>query len=160
MADSTSLKLWERLKAGTSPAQQETGPKTTDATTLALLRQARGETDYSFVHEANAKGQADFQAAVRKRARELVAQNGLSWSFAEARALQELREEQRATAERDSRRSVYDAMVSSNRAETEANSTENLRGRIRETSAPRSQEKADADLVAALRAITGARRSA
>lgn len=156
MTDDMAARLMAKMR-GNREDVAEAGPKL-DPTTEALMRQARGDTDYSYVHESNAKGQAQFQAAVQKRARELVGQHGLSWSFAEARALRELGEEQRVTKERDRRRATYDAMVTNNRAEMEANSTENLRGRVRETAAQRRSEKADADLVAALRAITSAHR--
>lgn len=156
MTDDMAARLMAKMR-GNREDIAEAKPKL-DPTTEALMRQARGDTDYSYVHESNAKGQATYRAAVQKRARELQGQHGLSWSFAEARALRELGEEQRVTQERDRRRATYDAMVTNNRAEMEANSTENLQGRIRETAAQRRSEKADADLVAALRAITGAHR--
>ncbi|MFM9633865.1 hypothetical protein ACKI10_40715 [Streptomyces galilaeus] len=156
MTDDMAARLMAKMRG---PAQrEEPEPVTTDATTLALLRQARGDTDYSYVHEANAKGQAQFQAAVQKRARELVGQHGLSWSFAEARALRELREEQRVTNERNQRRATYDAMRENTRREGEATSTASLREDIRQATTQR-REKADALLVARLRAITGAVRS-
>lgn len=113
-----------------------------DATTLALARQGRGDTDYSHVHEANRQGQAEYEATVRKRARELVSQHNLSYPFAEAQAVREMREEQRHTAERDRHRAVYDAMVTSNRAEMEANSTTGLRERVKAATKERREERA------------------
>ncbi|WP_329276234.1 hypothetical protein [Streptomyces sp. NBC_01451] len=133
MADDMATRLMAKMRG--SAQREEPEPVTTDPTTLALLRQARGETDYSYVHEANSKGQAEFRAAVQKRARELQGQHGLSYAFAEARALKELREEQRVTNERDRRRASYDQMVKSNRAEMEANSTTALRQRIKGSAA-------------------------
>lgn len=80
MADDMATRLMAKMRG--SAQREEPEPVTTDPTTLALLRQARGETDYSYVHEANSKGQAEFRAAVQKRARELQGQHGLSYAFA------------------------------------------------------------------------------
>ncbi|TQE24858.1 hypothetical protein Sipo8835_32615 [Streptomyces ipomoeae] len=157
MADNMAAMLMAKMRGGRTQREDDAEPATTDPTTLALLRQARGDTDYSYVHEANAKGQTEFRAAVQKRARELQSQHGLSYSFAEARALRELGEERRATVERDRRRASYDQMVKNNREEMADNSTAALRERTREATRQR-REKADADLVAKLRAITGAHR--
>ncbi|MCX5524152.1 hypothetical protein OG342_14945 [Streptomyces bobili] len=156
MADDMAARLMAKMRGNREGAPVE--PTKLDPTTAALMEQAsRGSADYSSVHEANAKGQAQFQAAVQKRARELVGQHGLSWSFAEARALRELREEQRVTNERDRRRATHEAMRENTRREGEATSTASLRGDIRQSTTQR-REKADATLVAALQAITGAHR--
>lgn len=156
MTDDMAARLMAKMRG--SAQREEPEPVTTDATTLALLQQAgAGSVDYSDIHEANAKGQAEFQAAVQKRARELVGQHGLSWSFAEARALRELREEQRVTTERNQRRATYEAMRENTRREGEATSTASLREDIRQATTQR-RERADALLVARLRAITGAHR--
>lgn len=156
MTDDMAARLMAKMRG--SAQREEPELVTTDATTLALLQQAgAGSSDYSSVHEANAKGQAQFQAAVQKRARELVGQHGLSWSFAEARALRELREEQRVATERNQRRANHQTLRETTRREGEATSTASLREGIRE-SARQRRERADATLVAALRAITGAHR--
>ncbi|MFM9604186.1 hypothetical protein [Streptomyces turgidiscabies] len=156
MTDDMAARLMAKMR-GNREDVAEAGPKL-DPTTAALMEQAsRGSTDYSSVHEANAKGQAQFQAAVQKRARELVGQHGLSWSFAEARALRELREEQRVATERNQRRATYEAMRENTRREGEATSTASLSEDIRQATTQR-RERADALLVARLQAITSAHR--
>lgn len=156
MADKVTQQLWDRLMAGTSPSRLETQEPEVDATTAALLRQARGDTDYSYVHESNAEGRQGHERAVRARARE-IRKGVVVGGDAEAEARRQLLQEARETREQARRRAVYEQMVKSNREEMEANSTENLQGRVRQTAKSR-QEEADAALVARLQAITGAHR--
>ncbi|MFG2022678.1 hypothetical protein [Streptomyces sp. NPDC048825] len=117
MTDKVSQQLWDRLMAGTDPSRFESTPKL-DPTTEALLRQARGDTDYSHVHETNAKGQAEFERAVRKRAAELR-QKRVAHPEDVARA--QLQREARESAEAARRRQTYEAMNQNSRVERETN---------------------------------------
>ncbi|MFF0552003.1 hypothetical protein ACFYUL_23945 [Streptomyces sp. NPDC004311] len=112
-----------------------------DPTTRALLRQARGDTDYSHVHESNAKGQREHERAVRQRTAQLQGQ-GMTSHYAEAKARRQLAAEATQKHDQDNRRRVYDQMVASNRAEMEANSTAGLRGRIKQATEDR-RKRAD-----------------
>lgn len=76
-----------------------------EITALAL----RGHTGSVPIRETN-----EYRAEVRKRTRELVSQTGMSWEFAQARALQEMREERRATSEQELKRAAHDAMTRGN----------------------------------------------
>ncbi|MFE7278556.1 hypothetical protein [Streptomyces sp. NPDC057623] len=104
-----------------------------------ILRAMRGDTDYSDVHEANAKGRAEFERAVRKRAAELREQRV---AHPEAVARRELQREAQARSEAASRRATYDAMRESSerdreRAKWEAQANRPVRADgLREPGAP------------------------
>ncbi|MBQ0963462.1 hypothetical protein KBY91_19120 [Streptomyces sp. RK23] len=110
-----------------------------DATTLALARQGRGDTDYSYVHEANRQGQAEYERAIRKRASELRAQGV---HHPESTARMELQMAAQSRKEQAERRAVHEAMTASNRAEMEANSTPALRERVTAATKERREERA------------------
>lgn len=127
----------------------------TDATTLALMRQARGPKEVldhnQGVHETNRRGQAEYDAAVRKRASELRAQGV---RHPESTARTELLMASQSRKEQAERRAVYEAMTASNRAEAEANSTAALRERVKAANTERREQrltKLEASVLAALR---------
>ena len=111
----------------------------TDATTLALIRQGRGDTDYSHVHESNRQGRQEHERAVRRRAQEL---RSAGVAHPESTARTELHMAAQSAKEQADRKAVYDAMVASNRAEMEANSTAGLRERVTAATRERREERA------------------
>ncbi|MFF7936528.1 hypothetical protein [Streptomyces sp. NPDC007940] len=116
MADKVTQQLWERLKAGTSPSRFESPEPKGDATTREIQRQMRGDTDYSSIHEANAKGREEHERDVRRRTRALANQ-GVPHPEATARA--QIQREARESAERDRRQQVFEAMSQSSERERE-----------------------------------------
>ncbi|MFM9641522.1 hypothetical protein [Streptomyces turgidiscabies] len=118
MADSTSLKLWDRLMAGTSPSRFEAPEPKGDPRAAEIQRQMRGDTDYSSVHEANTKGREQHERDVRARARKLR-QQGVA--HPEVTAREQLQREARQSAEAERRRQTYEAMNQNSRAEREKN---------------------------------------
>ncbi|MEU6706884.1 hypothetical protein [Streptomyces wuyuanensis] len=171
MADEMAARLMAAMR-GRDVRFQEQEPKVSE-TTRALQRQGRGDTDYSFVHESNAEGRRQHEAAVRKRAQELREQRVM---YPEQAARMELLREAQARSEAASRHATYEAMRENTRREGEEHSTANLQKGIRESAEKRregriqklldavvaevlgEQAKADAARVAELRAVTGAHR--
>lgn len=157
MTDDMAARLMAKMRGTREDAPEE--PRL-DPTTVALMEQAsRGSVDYSSVHEANAKGQAEFERAVRRRAAELRRGSPLDTRDLEGVARQQLQREAQARSEVASRRATYDAMRENTRREGESTSTASLREDIRQATIQR-RERADALLVARLQAITGAYRTA
>jgi hypothetical protein len=135
MTDTMAARLMSTMRGDGSRFE---APETkTDATTLALIQQGRGDTDYSYVHDENAKRQAEHDAAVRRRASELRAQGV---RHPESAARMELQMAAQRAKEQSERRAVYDQMVTSNRAEMEANSTAGLRDRLKASTTQRREE--------------------
>ncbi|MFM9556208.1 hypothetical protein [Streptomyces caniscabiei] len=110
MADKVTQQLWNRLMAGTSPSRFESREPKGDATTREIQRQMRGSTDYSDMHERNAKGREQHEQDVRTRARALANQGV---PHPEATARQQIAREARESAERDRRQQVFEAMSQS-----------------------------------------------
>lgn len=97
-------------------AERETPEPKADATTLALLSQVRGNTDYSHVHETNAQGEKEYRAALQKRVRELRARDV---PYAEATARAQLQREAQTRSEEEQRRALYQQMIDDGRTERE-----------------------------------------
>ncbi|WP_328729271.1 hypothetical protein [Streptomyces griseoaurantiacus] len=151
MSDTMAARLMTMMR-GNRPAETRDLDEMPDSTSVKLMRQARGDTDYSHVHEANRQGQAEYDAAVRKRASELRAQ-GVAHPEGTARI--ELQMAAQKRSEQADRRAVYEAMTANNRAEMEANSTPALRERVKAATTERRERtlsKLEASVLAALRA--------
>jgi len=144
MTDDTAARLMARMR-GTAESQAPEGATKVGAAhgevRDQLLRYSAGSVPPA--------GEPDeYRAALHKRARELRAQGV---SYPESGARTELHMEAQARSEKESRRAVHEAMVKSNRAEMEANSTPALQDRIRQAKANR-REANTKRLVAALMA--------
>ncbi|MFM9461333.1 hypothetical protein ACKI1K_00600 [Streptomyces scabiei] len=81
-----------------------------------ILRAMRGDTDYSSVHEANAKGREQHERDVRTRARALANQGV---PYPEATARRQIQREAREAAERERRDQVFEAMSKSSERDRE-----------------------------------------
>lgn len=137
MADKVTQQLWDRLMAGTSPSRMQTPEP--EGRAAEILRAMRGSSDYSSVHETNAKGREEHERDVRRRARALANQ-GVPHPEATARA--QIQREARESAETERRRQTFEAMSQSSerdreRAKWEARANRPLRAnRAPEPGAP------------------------
>ncbi|GAA0671516.1 hypothetical protein GCM10009535_59040 [Streptomyces thermocarboxydovorans] len=140
MTDTMAARLMATLR-GDDSRYEAPEPKA-DATTLALLRQGRDEDTAKYaatVHKSNAEGRQEHERAVHKRASELRAQGV---HHPESTARMELHMAAQKRSEEAERKAVYDAMVSGNRAEMEANSTPALRERVKASTTQQREERA------------------
>ncbi|MCX4800584.1 hypothetical protein OG594_02665 [Streptomyces sp. NBC_01214] len=149
MTDSTTQRLWDRLMDGTAPSRFETPKPKGDRRSAEILDRLHGDTDYSHVHESNAKGQREHEAALRQRTAKLQGE-GMTSHYAEAKARRQLAAELDHKHYQDNQRRAYDQMVASNRAESEAKSTKRLGEEVRQTAAPRRSEEGFQRLVDAV----------
>ncbi|WP_445270552.1 hypothetical protein [Streptomyces sp. DSM 41634] len=105
MSNYTAALLMAQMRGLPQPVREQE-PKV-DATTLEVQRRLRGNADYSAIHESNAKGQREYEAAVRKRTQELRSQGV---PYAEHVARRQLRDEAQQRSEAEQRRQVHEQM--------------------------------------------------
>ncbi|MEU0134735.1 hypothetical protein ABZ172_11955 [Streptomyces sp. NPDC006296] len=142
MADDMAARLLAKMR-GEAPPSPTREPKV-DPGTQALWDQMRGDGPsarrlYAEHRESDRQAEKSFEARVRARAQELVSRHeGGHHPLEAARA--QLRREVAEKARQDEKRAAYDAMVTSNRAESQKVSTESLRNDIKASTTQRREE--------------------
>ncbi|MDX3541318.1 hypothetical protein PV729_07720 [Streptomyces europaeiscabiei] len=160
MADDMAARLMAKMRGDSRPSPAQGRPVDPGAQMIMDGLRGGSERDARKAqaehHNRNYAARREFERRVARRVREL-AERHEGGQYPEEKAREQLRLEDLEAKRQADKRAVYDQMVTSNRAEYEGNSTENLRERTRAATTQR-REKADAALVAALQAITGAHR--
>ncbi|MGW0750276.1 hypothetical protein [Streptomyces sp. NPDC002587] len=124
MASQTSHAIMQAMR-GDATRYEGREPEP-DPTALAMLRHMRGDEDHSAIHTANAEGQRQYEAAVRKRAQELRAQNV---PHAEQVARTQLQNEAQQRSEAERKRRVHESVAELNRRSAEREHWENRANR-------------------------------
>ncbi|GAQ68963.1 hypothetical protein T45_00683 [Streptomyces turgidiscabies] len=139
MTDNRAAQILAQMRGNGAQYETRNLDEMPDSTSVRLMRAMRGRTDYSSVHEANARGQQEHERDVRARARALASQNV---PHPEATAREQIRREAQQSAETERRHQVFEAMSQSSerdreRAKWEARANRPLRAnRAPEPGAP------------------------
>jgi hypothetical protein len=168
MTDDMTARIFAQMR-GDQPSTSQVREQPVDPVSQEIWDHMRGGSERNIRRERGEynirthRGQASFNARVQKRAQEIVDREGPGGRFpweGDAmplpldQAREQLRQEDAAAAREAEKRDVYDRMVASNRAESEANRTEALRGRIKAATEERRERhlsKFEASILAALR---------
>lgn len=143
MTDNTAALLMAKMRGEGSPPRATEPP--VDPATVEIYNAMRGGSEGSSRERLAKHRQADrqaeqsFESRVAKRAQDLVNRHA-GGHYPRETAREQLRREDAAAREKNQRKAVYDAMVKSNRAESEANSTAGLRDRIKASATQRREE--------------------
>ncbi|AXL88703.1 hypothetical protein C4J65_10470 [Streptomyces sp. CB09001] len=116
MTDDRAAQILAQMRGNGAQYETRNLDEMPDSTSVRLMRGLRGRTDYSSVHEANAKGQQQHERDVRTRARALANQ-GIP--HPEATAREQIRREAQQSAETERRHQVFEAMSQSDEQDRE-----------------------------------------